>query len=154
MTLGGLSQMSIQAGTPGLRERVVVVSEDPAFWVDLRRGAPDLGPAWILANSARESLVAVEDSRVRVVVLDGAMREPSPNHLLRLLKKIRPDVEIVFAFQCPGGEWERDAREVGVLYYGDRSLPGAMIGVIRQTLRRKSRLLPEEGGAPPMKDGA
>lgn len=148
MSLRGQRNTTIQA-RPGPGERVVVVSDDPAFWMELRREGQDLEPAWMLANSARESLVAVEDTRVKVVVLDGAIHESSPTHLLRLLKKIRPEVAIVFAFQCPGEEWERDAREMGVLYYGDRCAPGVMVGVIRQTLRRFLKPPSGNGGAPP-----
>lgn len=143
MTLDGIDQARPPARVPSAPQRVVVVSEDPAFWVSLRREATDLSPTWVLARTARESLVAVEDPRAKLVVLDGAIAGSSPQHLLRLLKKIRPEIAVVFAFQCPGEEWERGVREAGVLYYGDRNVPAAMVDVIRNTLCRSQR--PQDG---------
>jgi DNA-binding NarL/FixJ family response regulator len=151
MTLGEIERVSHPVRPPSPSQRVVVVSEDPGFWVGLRRELTDLTPTWVLARTARESLVAIEDPRVKVVVLDGAMAENSAQHILRLLKQIRPEIAIVFAFQCPGEEWERGVREAGVLYYGDRNVPVAMVDVIRKTLRRSQR--PPPGRMPVAPDG-
>ncbi|MBM3286390.1 MAG: response regulator transcription factor [Candidatus Eisenbacteria bacterium] len=141
--------LHLQARTPGPRERVVVVTEDPSFWVGLRKDAPELEHAWLLANTARECLEAVEDPRVQVVVLDGALNDRPANQLLQLVKRIRPTLPVVFAFLSPREEWEREARQAGVLYYGDRAGTAEMVRVVRQNLRRIVRPRPRGVEPPP-----
>lgn len=138
----------LQARSPQPRDRVVVVTEDPGFWCRLRQEAPELEGSWLLAHTARECLGAVEDSRVQVVVLDGALNDKPANQLLQLLKQIRPGLSIVFAFHSPNDEWEREARQAGVLYYGDRSGVADMAGVVRQCLRSAARPRPRPGELP------
>ena len=138
----------VQARSPQPRDQVVVVTEDPEFWFRLRQEAPELEASWMLAHTARECLLAVEDSRVQAVVLDGALNDKPANQLLHLLKQIRPALSIVFAFHSPSEEWEREARQAGVLYYGDRSGLADMVGVVRQCLRSAAGPRPRPGELP------
>ena len=135
----------VRPRTPGHGVRVVVVSEDPGFWLGLRREGPELEGAWVVTQSARECLVAVENPRVKIVVLDGALLDKPANQLLGLIKQIRPQLPIVFASQIPNEEWERQAREAGVLYYGDRTQLGDMARVIHQSIQGMHRSLPRRG---------
>ena len=137
--------LRLQARSPQPRDRVVVVTEDPEFWFALRREAPDLETTWLLAHTARECLLAVEDSRVQAVVIDGALNDRPANQLLQLVKQIRPTLAIVFAFHAPNDDWEREARQAGVLYYGDRARLADMVGVVRQSLRAVGRPRPRPG---------
>ena len=98
-----------------------------------------------MAQSARECLVAVENPRVKLVVLDGALLDKPANQLLGLIKRIRPQLPIVFASEIPNEEWERQAREAGVLYYGDRMQLGDMARLIRQSIPGVRRMPPQRG---------
>lgn len=120
---------------PGVRDQVIVATEDPKFWVDLRRDAPDLDSVWVWVGSGRECLVAVEDPRVRIIILDGAMTETPAGQLLHLVRRIRPDVRIIFAYDEPSAAGEQEAREAGVLFYGDRLGSSSMVQVLRQNLQ-------------------
>ena len=142
---------AIRARTHSVRDLVVVASEDPRFWVDLRRQAPELEAAWVLARSARECLAAVEGKEVRAVILDGAMTGTPANQLLRLVRQIRPDLPVIFAFGSSGEDWEREVRQAGVLYYGDRQMPSNLVHVVRRNLRRQPRARPRARRTP---DGA
>jgi hypothetical protein len=137
----------VQARASTVRERVVVASEDPKFWLAIRQEAPELDSAWMLAASARECLGAIEDPRVKLVVLDGAIKDKPANQLLQLLRQIRPDLMIVFAVDVPHDDWEREARQAGVLYYGDRDRLTDMAGVVRQSLHRVARPRPRPGAS-------
>jgi hypothetical protein len=137
----------VHARASTVRERVVVASEDPKFWLAIRQEAPELDSAWMLAATARECLSAIEDPRVKLVVLDGAIKDKPANLLLQLLKQIRPDLMIVFAVDVSHDEWEREARQAGVLYYGDRGRLSDMAGVVRQSLHRVARPRPRPGAS-------
>ena len=126
----------IQARVPVPRERILVASEDPRFWFGLRQESKEVEASWVLANSARECLLAVEDPRVKLVILDGTLNDKPANQLLTLLRQIRPDLLIVFAYQCPSDDAEREARQAGVLYYGDRTQLSNMAHVVGQSLHR------------------
>lgn len=139
----------VSARAAGAKERVVVVSEDPGFWLGLRRERPELEGSWVLAQSARECLVAVEGPHVKLVVLDGALHDKPALQLLRLIKQIRPQLQIVFASQKPDDEWERGAREAGVLFYGDRTQLGDMARVIRQSIPESTRSHPQRRSLSP-----
>jgi DNA-binding response OmpR family regulator len=144
------SQVRVQARVPAPRERILVASGDAAFWCAVRRESPEIEGSWVLANSARECLSAVEDPRVRIVILDGTLSDKPASQLLPLLRQIRPDLLIVFAFQSPSDDDERGAREAGVLYYGDRAQISNMVHVVRQNLHRVAmrHTRPRSGGAP------
>jgi DNA-binding NtrC family response regulator len=143
-----IAPRNCRARTPNPAGRVVVVTDDPSFWLGLRREGTELvGGTWVLAQSARECLVAVENPRVRLVVLDGAFLDKPANQLLHLIKQIRPQLSVVFAAQTANEEWERQAREAGVLYYADRAQLGDMARVIRQSVHGNSRT-PQRRGSP------
>lgn len=152
MWFAPIRKRSPQGREPGLRDRVVVASDDPEFWVGLQREAPELEEVWILADTARECLVAAEDPRVRVVILDGAMHDATVTQTLQLLKRIRPEVGVVFAFDLPDDSSELEARQAGVLFYGDRNRLIDLLHVVRQNLRRPPRPRPRPVGRPDSKE--
>jgi|GEM_PF-3430317 len=137
-----------QARVPAPRERILVASEDPKFWLALREESREIEATWVLANSARECLLAIEDPRVKLAILDGSLNDKPANQLLSLLRQIRPDLPIVFAYHCVRDEWEREARQAGVVYYGDRALIANMVHVIRQSLHRAPRPARSRAGNP------
>ncbi len=139
MLIRHLIRARTQARTPGPRERILVASGDPNFWLALRQGSDGFEATWLLANSARECLMAVEDSRVKLAILDGTLNDKPANQLLLLLRQIRPDLQIVFAYDSPREDWEVEARQAGVLYYCDRAHLGNMLNVVRQTLQKLAR---------------
>ncbi len=140
--------LRLHARAPQSRDRIVVVTGDPEFWCRLRQEVPELEAAGMLAHTARECLLAVEDSRVQAVVLDGALNDTPAPQVMQLLKRIRPALPIVFAFNSPNEEWEREARQAGVLFYGDRAGLSDMAGVVRQILYSASRPRPRHGEFP------
>ncbi len=147
MLFGRPYEVRIQARTSAVRERIVVASEDPKFWVAIRQQVPELDSAMVLAGSARECLGVIEDPRVRLVILDGAIKDKPANQILSLLRQIRPDLMIVFAVDVPHDDWEREARQAGVLYYGDRGRVTDLAGVVRQSLHRGARPRPRPGAS-------
>jgi DNA-binding NtrC family response regulator len=128
-----------QARVPSPRERILVASEDPKFWLALRHEADGIEAAWVLANSARECLLAVEDSRVKLAIIDGTLNDKPANQLLPLLRQLRPDLQVVFAYHQAEDDLEREARQAGVLYYGDRSQLSDLIHVVRESVHRTTR---------------
>lgn len=138
-----------RARVPAPCERILVASGDPKFWFGLRQESKEVEATWVLANSARECLSAVEDPRVKLVILDGTLNDKPANQLLPLLRQIRPDLLIVFAYQCPSDDGEREARQAGVLYYGDRAQLSNMVHVVRQSLHRVAtrQVRPRSGSA-------
>lgn len=125
-----------QPRVPVPRERILVASGDAKFWFALRQESIGVEATWVLANSARECLLAVEDPRVKLAILDGTLNDKPAIQLLPLLRQIRPDLLIVFAYQSPSEEGEMVARQAGVLYYGDRAQTANMVHVVRQSLHR------------------
>lgn len=130
-----IDHIRLRARTPGRRDRVVVVSEDPDFWLGLRRELSSPEVSWVLAQSARECLASVEDPRVRVAVLDGALHDKPAHQLVRLVRQIRPKLAIVFGSLGADEDREREAREVGVIHYGDRSRYDVLARVVAENLR-------------------
>lgn len=128
--------LHIESRAPSRREEVLVVTEDPDFWMALRQAAPDLDSCWARAHTAREALGAAEDQRIRLVVIDGSLRDRPADQLLQLLKKIRPTLAIVFAFGPASAEREMEVRQAGILYYGDRNLVEDIVHVVRQSVRK------------------
>jgi DNA-binding NtrC family response regulator len=139
----------VQARVPAPRERILVASGDAKFWFAVRQESNEVEATWVLANSARECLSAVEDPRVKIVILDGTLSDKPANQLLLLLRQIRPELLIVFAYQCPSEDGEREARQAGVLYYGDRAQITNMVHVVQQNLHRVAmrQVRPRSGGA-------
>lgn len=92
--------------------------------------------------------MAAEDQRVQAVVLDGSLIDKPAIQLIQLLRQIRPTLSIILAYCTPREDLEREARQAGVLYYGDRSALADMAGVVRQCLRRVARPRPRSGELP------
>jgi CheY-like chemotaxis protein len=98
----------------------LVAADDSEFWFTLRRELPGLEERLLTVRTGRDCLRAIEDRRIRLVVLDSSLGDVSGSHLAHLVRQIRPELGIVMTFHQSDQAQEREARQAGVLYYGDR----------------------------------
>ncbi len=110
----------------------VVAADDAEFWLALRREAAELSSRLLTVHSGRDCLRAIEDTRVRLVVLDSSLRDVSGTHLVHLVRRIRPDLGVIVAFDRSDMTQEREARQAGILYYGDRRGTREIAAVLRK----------------------
>lgn len=112
----------------------LVAADDSEFWISLRRELPELESRLLTVRTGRDCLRAIEDSRVRLVVLDSSLGDVSGTHLVHLARRIRPDLGIVLTFAHSDQAQEREARQAGILYYGDREGIKDIAQVLRKSL--------------------
>jgi CheY-like chemotaxis protein len=112
----------------------LVAADDSEFWFSLRRELPGLEERLLTVRTGRDCLRAIEDRRIRLLVLDGSMGDVSGMHLLHLVRQIRPDLGIVVTFSQSDQVQEREARQAGILYYGDRQDVREIAQVLRKGL--------------------
>ena len=112
----------------------LVAADDSEFWFSLRRELPELEARLLTVRTGRDCLRAIEDRRVRVVVLDSSLCDVSGTHLAHLTRQLRPDLGIVLAFSQSDLEEEKGARQAGILYYGDREGVKEIAQVVRKAL--------------------
>ncbi len=55
-----------------------------------------------------------------MVVIDSSLGDVGGTHLVHLVRQLRPDMGIILTFAQSDPVQEREARQAGVLYYGDR----------------------------------
>lgn len=126
----------------------VVAADDPEFWISLRREAAELASRLLAVRSGRDCLRAIEDPRVRLVVLDSSLRDVTGMHLLHLVRRIRPDLGVIVTFENSNEAEEREARQEGILYYGDRRGAKEVAAVLRQGMTVAAGI-PKNAGTPP-----
>lgn len=128
-------------GAAGTRDGwcAVVAADDSEFWLSLRRELAELGSRLLTVRTGRDCLRAIEDHKVRTVVLDSSLGDVSGTHLVHLVRQIRTDLGIVLTFSISDQAQEKEARQAGILYYGDRCGIKEIAQVIRKSLT---------GGAP------
>jgi DNA-binding NtrC family response regulator len=112
----------------------LVAADDSEFWFSLRRELPELDDRLLTVRTGRDCLRAIEDRRMRVVVLDSSLGDVSGTHLVHLTRQIRPDLGIILAFSQTSLEEEKEARQAGILYYGDREGVAEIAQVVRKVL--------------------
>ena len=112
----------------------MVAADDSEFWMSLRRELPELESRLLTVRTGRDCLRAIEDSRVRLVVLDSSLGDVSGTHLIHLVRRIRPELGIVLTFAHSDQEQEREARQAGILYYGDREGVREIAQVLRKSV--------------------
>jgi len=140
-------------GAVGIRDGWValVAADDSEFWLSLRRELAGLESRLLTVRTGRDCLRAIEDPRVRLVVLDTSLGDVSGTHLIHLARRIRPDLGIVLTFARSDQEQEREARQAGILYYGDREGIQQIAQVLRKSLSQGAsgagQGMPEEAGA-------
>ncbi|MBK8231880.1 MAG: hypothetical protein IT349_18285 [Candidatus Eisenbacteria bacterium] len=78
----------------------------------------------------------IEDSNIRIAVLDGRLPDVSGLHLTHLARRIRPDLGLLLVVGTTQPEEEREARADGVLFYGAREGWRDIVQVLRQSLTR------------------
>jgi DNA-binding NarL/FixJ family response regulator len=69
-----------------------------------------------------------------MVVLDSSLGDVSGAHLVHLVRQIRPDLGIVLTFSHSDQAQEREVRQAGILYYGDREGTREIAQVLRKSL--------------------
>ena len=113
---------SVAAGVVGRNAGwlALVAAEDPEFGLLLRRELGELGSKLLTVRTGRDCLRAIEDRRIRMVVLDASLLDVSGTHLVHLVRQIRPELGVVLTFSWSDQEQEKEARQAGILYYGDR----------------------------------
>ena len=100
--------------------QAVVAADDVEFHRALRKEAAELAGSLFEVGNGRDCLRAIEDKGIRLVVLDSSLRDVSGTHLVHLVRRIRPDLGVIVAFDRSDCTQEREARQAGILYYGDR----------------------------------
>jgi DNA-binding NtrC family response regulator len=112
----------------------LVAADDSEFQVSLRRELAGLSERLLTVHSGRDCLRVIEDRRIRFVVLDSSLSDVSGTHLVHLVGQIRPDVGVVLTFAQSDHAQECEARQAGVLFYGDRSATRDIASVLRKGL--------------------
>ncbi len=112
----------------------LVVSDDPEFWLRLREGIPDCANRLLPVRTGRDCLRMIEESSIRIAVLDSRLPDVSGLHLTHLARRIRPDLGLLLVVDATCPEEEREARADGVLFYGAREGWREIVQVLRQTL--------------------
>ena len=110
----------------------LVAADDSEFQLSLRRELAELSERLLTVRSGRDCLRVIEDRRVGFVVLDSSLSDVSGAHLVHLVRRIRPDVGVVLTFAQSDQEQEREVRQAGVLFYGDRSAARDIASVLRK----------------------
>ena len=112
----------------------LVAADDSEFWFSLRREVPELDDRLLTVRTGRDCLRAIEDRRIRLVVLDSSLGDVTGTHLVHLVRQIRPDLGIAMTFSHSDHEEEREARQAGILYYGERDGIKEIAQVLRKGL--------------------
>jgi DNA-binding NtrC family response regulator len=128
----------------GLGRCALVAADDSEFWFSLRREIPEFEERLLSVRTGRDCLRAIEDPRVRLAVLDSSLGDVSGTQLVHLVRRIRPDLGIVLTFARSDQGQEKEARQAGILYYGDRTGIRAIAQVVKQGLKGG------ESGDPPV----
>jgi DNA-binding NtrC family response regulator len=112
----------------------LVAADDSEFWFSLRREVPELDDRLLTVRTGRDCLRAIEDRRIRLLVLDSSLGDVGGTHLVHLARRIRPDLAIAMTFSHSDHAEEREARQAGILYYGDRDGIKEIAQVLRKGL--------------------
>jgi CheY-like chemotaxis protein len=110
----------------------LVAADDSEFQLSLQRELAGLAERLLTVRSGRDCLRAIEDRRIRFVVLDSSLPDVSGTHLVHLVQQIRPDLGVILTFAQSDQAQECEARQAGVLFYGDRSEARDIASVLRK----------------------
>lgn len=116
--------------------KVVLVSDGRRNQDQLLRKLLGGTPAALVeANSGRDCLDQVSRYQVRLVVLDGDPPDIKVSSLIQLIKKLNPNVNVIFIAgeQTANEEDEKKIRQAGVAYYAPRPLN---YGIIEKVLNK------------------
>lgn len=117
-----------------ITSRALVAADDSEFWLSLRRELPEFSERLLSVRTGRDCLRAIESRDVRLVVLDNSLQDVRGTHLVHLVRQIRSDLGIVLTYAESDQEQEREARQSGILYYGDRRCTREIAQVMRKSL--------------------
>jgi DNA-binding NtrC family response regulator len=94
-------------------------------------------------HTAAECLkMMMTHKNIGVVVVDENLPDISGLTLVSLLKRMKPEVEIIFTTGCHDPQKEIDARLVGILYYGVKPVDWSLLGqIVERTLTKQNKTL-------------
>jgi DNA-binding NtrC family response regulator len=110
----------------------LVAADDSEFQLSLFRELSGLSERLLTVRSGRDCLRVIEDRRIHFVVLDSSLSDVSGTHLVHLVRQIRPDVDVILTFAQSDRAQECEARQAGVLFYGDRAATRNIASVLRK----------------------
>lgn len=119
----------------GAERWALVAADDSEFLASLRGELAELSGRLLTVRSGRDCLRVIEDRRVQVVVLDSSLPDVPGAHLVHLVRQIRSDVGVVLTFAQSDQAQEREVRQAGVLFYGDRLAIRDIASVLRKGIR-------------------
>jgi len=99
-------------------------------------------------QTAADCLKTVMQKNIGVVVIDENLPDLSGLKLVSLLKKMKPEVEIIFTTDCHDPQKEIDARLAGILYYGVKPVDWTLLSqIIERALSKQNKNLQLSGHA-------
>ncbi len=110
----------------------LVAADDSEFQHSLSCELAGLSERLLAVRSGRDCLRVLEDQRIGFVVLDSSLSDVSGTHLVHLVRQIRTDVGVILTFAQSDPEEECEARQAGVLFYGDRAATRDIASVLRK----------------------
>ena len=91
-------------------------------------------------QSAADCLKTVIQKNIGLVVVDENLPDLSGLTLVSLLKKMKPDIEIIFTTSSHNPQKEIDARLAGILYYAVKPIDWTLLTqIIERTLSNQNR---------------
>ena len=89
--------------------------------------------------TAADCLKIVMNRNFALVVIDENLSDLPGLTLVSLLKRMKPDIEIVFTTSNHNPQKEIDARLAGILYYAVKPIDWSLLGeIIERTLSKRS----------------
>ncbi len=91
-------------------------------------------------QTAADCLKTILNKNVGVVVVDENLPDLSGLTLVSLLKKMKPEIEIIFTAACHDPQKEIDARLAGILYYCVKPVDWCiLIQIIEKALDKQNK---------------
>ena len=97
---------------------------------------------FIQVNTAADCLKLVFQKNIQMVVIDDNLPDLPGLTLVSLLKKMKPDLEIIFITPDHDAKKEIDARLAGILYYAVKPIDWTLLGeIIERALTKQNKKL-------------
>ena len=96
----------------------------------------------IHVESAAECLKTILKKNIRLAIIDENLPDLSGLTLVSLLKRVKPEVEIIFTTAYHDPQKEINARLAGILYYGVKPVDWALLSqIIERALIKQNKNL-------------
>lgn len=97
-------------------------------------------PNSAMVHTAADCLNTVMKKNIGVVVIDENLPDLPGLKLVCLLKRMKPEIEIIFTTSCHDPQKEIDARLAGILYYGVKPVDWTLLEqIIERALSKQSK---------------